>query len=132
MTEKNNKVCVLCHRPYRYCPSCMEFKTLPKWMILFDKDNCHEIFNIVAGYNQKTTSLEDARERLLNQDLSEMGLYDIKVRETIEKIIGVTEEPVAESLYNKEETHPEMKVDEDTVFVRSPKRRQKKNKNVEQ
>lgn len=43
--------CILCGITYKYCPHCGEFDTLPKWMTMFDKEACKEIFNAVSEYN---------------------------------------------------------------------------------
>lgn len=130
MKIKNNKICLICGEVYSYCPSCEEFKILPRWMALFDKDNCHEIFTIVSEFNQGVISAGEAHDRLLAQDLSEKERYSEQVREAIDKILkeGKPAKVVKKPLYNKEETRSEDETkDTDETVIRVSKGKKIKN-----
>lgn len=99
---------------------------LPKWMTLFDKDTCHEIFNIVSEFNQNVITIDEARKRLQKQDLSDVKLYKQHVQDAINKILKIEEE-------NKESFNVEISEPVDNAtYIKTNFKRGRKPKNVEQ
>lgn len=67
--------CILCGITYRYCPHCGEFDSLPKWMTMFDKDACKEIFNAVSEYNFGKYTASEAKRILDKYPLEDHMRY---------------------------------------------------------
>lgn len=91
-----NKKCMVCGKEYKYCYSCpSDFKN-PSWMMLFDKKECKEIFNILSMETQDKLTKEEAMEKLNQYDLSKKDSFNEKVKEHIDRVLKV-EKVISES-----------------------------------
>ena len=61
---KNNKICVVCNTPYRYCNDCREFLNYPSWMSMFCSEECLRSYEIMSSYENGQTDKETARKIL--------------------------------------------------------------------
>lgn len=61
---KNNKICVVCNTPYRYCNDCREFLNYPSWMSMFCSEECLRSYEIMSSYESGQTDKETARKIL--------------------------------------------------------------------
>lgn len=79
---KLNRVCFTCGSKHSYCPSCYEDRHLEEWHIMFDTENCKNVFNILNNhfYGRITTTV--AINELEKCDLS------IEFNEDIQKNIS--------------------------------------------
>lgn len=98
-----NKKCMVCGREYKYCYSCPSSLNNPSWMMLFDKKECREIFNILSMESQKKITKEEAIEKLNQYDLSSKDSFNEKVKNHIDKVLKV-EEVICENVENDVET----------------------------
>lgn len=106
--KRNNRTCAICSKIYTYCPSCSEFDALPRWMVMFDKKNCLEMFDLVCCYREGQLSKEQALERLEKLSLEDFDKYSEKVQgilneilEAKSEIISIEEEMIIESTLPK-------------------------------
>ena len=44
------RTCSVCRNPYSYCPHCSEDKLKPTWYFSFCGENCKDIYDITAKY----------------------------------------------------------------------------------
>lgn len=88
MTQKNNRVCVVCNKQYRYCPSCNEDWNKPTWMVLFHDENCKNIYTYTNDYSHGDMTKEDAMTLLNKCDLSKLECFQPIIKKTIEGIIA--------------------------------------------
>lgn len=56
--------CVICQKRYSYCPYCDEYKHLEPWHDAYCSADCHDLYNIVAGYLNGWKTPEEEAERL--------------------------------------------------------------------
>ena len=91
--EKNNKKCIICGTVYSYCPVCGEDKNKPSWYMIFDSDNCNNIYDIVTGYRDAKYTIKEANELLKNCDLSKIDSEDFNetTRKQIKEILEINE-----------------------------------------
>lgn len=63
---KNNKICVVCGTPYRYCNECREFLKYPSWMSMFCSEECLKSYEVMSSYENGKIVKEDAK-KILNE-----------------------------------------------------------------
>lgn len=61
---KNNKVCVVCNTPYRFCNDCREFLNYPSWMSMFCSEECLKAYETMSSYENGKIDKEEAKEIL--------------------------------------------------------------------
>lgn len=91
--EKLNKKCIICGTAYSYCPACGADRKKPSWYMIFDGDNCNNIYNIVTGYRDGKYTVKEANELLKECDLSKIDNEDFNetTRRQIKEILGIDE-----------------------------------------
>lgn len=82
------KKCILCGKEYEYCPKCSS-KNLPRWMSLYDSDNCRKIFNLASDYYGGDT-MEELKQQIKECDLSEVDKYSEDIQKAIAAIKAAT------------------------------------------
>lgn len=85
---KNNHKCIVCGKEYRYCPNCLEYDKLPRWMSLFCGDNCHDVFQVACDFENGLLTKETAKEKLNKLDITERKKYRNSLKNSIDKILG--------------------------------------------
>ncbi len=83
---KNNHKCIVCGTEYRYCPNCIEFDKMPRWMSLFCGQNCHDVFQVACDFENGDISKEDAIKELGKLDISKRVVYHGSLKNTVDKI----------------------------------------------
>ena len=61
---KNNKICVVCNTPYRYCNECREFLNYPSWMSMFCSEECFKSYETMSSYENGKIDKEAAKKIL--------------------------------------------------------------------
>lgn len=82
--------CILCGASYKYCPHCRDFDNLPKWMTMFDKEVCREIFNAVSEYNFGKYTAAEAKRTLDQYPDEDHTLYTKITQKSIADIYEKT------------------------------------------
>lgn len=96
---KLNKVCIVCHKKYEYCPSCSGDANKPSWMAVFCCDNCRILYNTINDYRHKLLSKEKAFEILNKLDLSYVNELPKNFKESFDEIMKAEKiETVLESV----------------------------------
>lgn len=86
-----NKTCLVCNTAYKYCYGCPADIKNPSWMMLFDKQECREIFNTLTAETQNLITKEEAKEKLKKYDLDNMFIKK-NLKDHIDKILNNTNE----------------------------------------
>ena len=91
--EKLNKKCIICGTAYSYCPACGADRKKPSWYMIFDGDNCNNIYDIVTGYRDARYTIKEANEMLKKCDLSKLedDGFNATTRKQIKEILGINE-----------------------------------------
>ncbi len=111
--RKNNKRCLICSNLYTFCLNCGEFDHLPRWMNMFDKKECKEIFDAVSDYKSNLCTKEETEERLIK-----VGALNMKLNKTVKKTVDEIME---------ESNKSNLDYDENLEEISCKKRKSKKN-----
>lgn len=84
MTNENNATCRICGKPYHVCVSCKDFQILYPWKLHTDTSEHYKIYQIIHGYSTGVYSKTEAKEKLMNVDLSDLKM----LRENIQTVIN--------------------------------------------
>jgi hypothetical protein len=100
---KLNRTCFTCGKKHSYCPSCYEDRELETWHIMFDKENCKTIFDIVNRSFYQHISIDEANSLLEKCDLSELDTFNDDIKKDIENILKQKNtQPAEEPVVNME------------------------------
>lgn len=121
---KVNRVCIICHEKYSYCPTCASDAKKPTWMSIFCGENCRNLYNVINDYNHKLLSKEEAFDKLNKLDLSCVDELPKNFRAVINEVLNkrhdvkeevveeIAEEAISEDL-NIEESIEEISIKEE-------------------
>lgn len=87
---KPNRECFTCGTPYYYCPGCESSKAHPRpsWYVMFDCQDCRDIFNILTEYSLNRLTREEAGQRLSAFDVCAKNSFTPVIRRELEEILS--------------------------------------------
>ena len=88
MGKKNNRVCIICGKEYRYCSACGEDAVKPTWYFIFDGQNCHDIYEVCTQYRDGEIDAKVAYEKISKLDISNIKNFAESTRIQIEEILA--------------------------------------------
>ena len=88
MGKKNNRVCIICGKEYRYCSACGEDAGKPTWYFIFDGQNCHDIYEVCTQYRDGEIDTKIAYEKISKLDISNIKNFADATRIQIEEILA--------------------------------------------
>lgn len=88
MGKKNNRVCIICGKEYRYCSACGEDAGKPTWYFIFDGQNCHDIYEVCTQYRDGEIDAKIAYEKISKLDISNIKNFAESTRIQIEEILA--------------------------------------------
>ena len=95
MGKKNNRVCIICGKEYRYCSACGEDAGKPTWYFIFDGQNCHDIYEVCTKYRDGEIDAKVAYEKISKLDISNIKNFAESTRIQIEEILAKGKESKA-------------------------------------
>lgn len=117
---KSNRICVVCGKGYHYCPTCREDVTKPRWMTMFDTENCKVIFDTATKFNLGKITAIEAQEQLkdcnLHIDFSNVIQQDLKNIFAVNAEPMVVEAPSIEEEQTARKSRKQKIVDEEVVI----------------
>lgn len=114
MSNKRN--CVICGAEYEYCPSCKKYNHLPRWMFLFDNQNCKDIYEIINQYDAKVIDKTEAKTKLAELDITKKESFADSFRKMIDEIL-VDEDQAKGAKRNKAKKAADTDTDSDRDFT---------------
>lgn len=84
---KANRICKTCGKAYFYCNNCNKKNADPQWMLMWDTENCKNVFETVSNYAQNVDSKAVAKKKLSKCDLSKQYTFNEKIRALIDEIM---------------------------------------------
>jgi len=107
MSNKNNKICIICNTPYHYCPTCGEDASKPSWYSIFDTPNCHKIYEICTSVRDGIMSNKEACSQLDSCNLDKLEQFNNTTKRQVKEILEIknsekNEKPVVVSENEKE------------------------------
>lgn len=103
------RTCLVCRTKYDYCPKCGRGSWDKTYMFVCCSENCYNIESVLMKYRSDYNLItkEEAKEKLLNCDLSKIESYPPLIRKDVDEIL-------AYNLENNELITNESSVDIDT------------------
>lgn len=78
-----NRTCKVCGNKYHYCPTCSSDANKPRWMTMFDCEDCKKIFDTATMFNLGKIDKAEAKNRLsgvnTNKQFTETIQHDLDV-----------------------------------------------------
>ncbi len=125
MAKERN--CIFCGKSYQYCPNCGEYNSLPKWMYNFDSEKCHDLYEVIGGYNIGKKTKEDIQQVLIKHNITDYSQFSQKLQNKLNTLFSsapvvkeetvVTETPVIEENVIVETQTTNQEVDVETPVV---------------
>ena len=100
MERKNNRTCIICKNQYHYCPTCGEDSGKPTWYLIFDGQNCHDIYEVCTQYRDKIIDAETAYSLISKLDISKLDNFYESTKMQIEEIIELHKKNVIQKVDN--------------------------------
>ena len=110
---KHARICVICGKEYSYCPNCTEYAELPRWMFLFDKENCKDIWEVINKYRSGEFTAAQAKAELQKLDMSYKDSITPDFKAFLDKIceetkpVKIQKENHKEDRFNKKPNNSE-------------------------
>lgn len=135
--NKLNKKCIICGTAYSYCPACGADRKKPSWYMIFDGDNCNNIYDVVTGYRDARYTIKEANEMLKKCDLSKLDNdeFNEATRRQIKEILGINEisndavSELIEDVVEKETPIVDEKIEKESDMVETPQKQNNYNGN---
>lgn len=83
--------CLMCGSHYEYCPHCAQYERLPRWMFTFDRIECKQLFEILGDYKTEHITKQEAREKIIALNISDIKFTDI-VQRSINEVMELSQD----------------------------------------
>lgn len=113
---KTNRICFLCGKHYRYCPTCSPDINKPSWYVMWCSEQCKDLDQILAAHTMKHITTEEAKEKIELLKLNEINFEDKDVKRHYDEIMSYTSDEKVES---SKETKEDNNTDKAKVTQRS-------------
>lgn len=85
---KNLRKCYTCGAEYDYCPSCSGGG--PEWKLLWDKEECKDVFEAISAYNLDLATAAEVKEVLDAHEVTSYDGYKPAIRKQLQKIMSAS------------------------------------------
>ena len=82
---KNLRKCYTCGAEYDYCPSCSGGG--PEWKLLWDKEECKDIFEAISAYNLDLATADEVKAVLDEYGVKSYTGFRANIRKDLQKIV---------------------------------------------
>ena len=87
---KKIRKCYTCGAEYDYCPSCARSAGEPRWKLLFDKEECRDVFDVLSAYNMNLISDAEVKEVLDAHGVKSYDGYKASIKKQLQKIAPIS------------------------------------------
>ena len=121
MAKERN--CIFCGKSYVYCPNCGNYKSYPEWMFNFDTERCHDLYEVIGGYNMGVNTIEDVKAVLDKYEITDYSEFSKGLQSKLNELAPQKkDEPVEipkETKNNKiEESYISQRIKKNNKFER--------------
>lgn len=85
MSAKKN--CLFCGKEYVYCNHCREYANAPEWKANFDSEQCHDIYNVMAGYGIGNKTIEDVKAVLDKYNVTDYSIFSKATQDKLKALV---------------------------------------------
>lgn len=89
--------CIFCGNEYEYCPHCSNSNKYPNWMFNFDTEKCHDLYEVVAGYNMGIKTIEDVKSALDKYEVTDYTIFSKKLQDKLKELVPQKKEEKSET-----------------------------------
>ena len=87
----SKRVCRTCGATYDYCPGCAKSAGKPEWMLLWDSEECKNVFESLTAYNLEKLDAEGVKDALKEAGVTSYDKYVPRIRKQLQKIVPAAE-----------------------------------------
>lgn len=87
------RTCYTCGNKYAYCPHCGVDSTKPKWMVMFDCEECRDVFKILSDYSMKYATVSDVKSVIDKYNIKDTSKYKDAIKKQIDDILSLDKKP---------------------------------------
>ena len=84
--------CIFCSTEYEYCPHCSDSSKYPEWKFNFDTEKCHDLYDVIAGYNMNVKTIEDVKSILDKYEVTDYTIFSKKLQDKLNELVPQKEE----------------------------------------
>lgn len=103
------RTCIFCGQKYQYCNHCREYANEPKWKFNFDSEKCHDLYEVIGGYNIGVKTIEDVKSTLNKYEVTDYSIFSKKLQDALNGVIPQNKEESSESEKKEENSKVETK-----------------------
>lgn len=78
--------CIFCGKTYEYCNHCKQNSNSPAWMFNFDSEKCHDLYDVIAGYNIGIKKIEDVKATMDKYNVTDYSEYSEKLQNELKNL----------------------------------------------
>lgn len=78
--------CIFCGKTYEYCNHCKQNSNSPAWMFNFDSEKCHDLYDVIAGYNIGIKKIEDVKAVMDKYNVADYSEYSEKLQNELKSL----------------------------------------------
>lgn len=84
--------CIFCSNEYEYCNHCKDSAKYPEWKFNFDTEKCHDLYDVIAGYNMGIKTIEDVKSVLDKYEVTDYTIFSKKLQNKLNELVPQKEE----------------------------------------
>lgn len=105
--------CIFCGNTYEYCPHCGQYSKEPGWKFNFDSEKCHDLYEVIAGYNIGIKTIEDVKKVFNKYEVTDYSIFSKKLQDALNGVISQKKEESYKS--DKKEENSKVETKEEKV-----------------
>lgn len=79
--------CIFCGNEYEYCNHCKDSAKYPEWKFNFDTEKCHDLYDVIAGYNMGIKTIEDVKSILDKYEVTDYSIFSKKLQDKLNELV---------------------------------------------
>lgn len=79
--------CIFCGGEYEYCNHCKDSTKYPEWKFNFDTEKCHDLYEVIAGYNMEVNTIEDVKSILDKYEVTDYTIFSKKLQDKLNELV---------------------------------------------
>lgn len=79
--------CIFCGNEYEYCNHCKDSAKYPEWKFNFDTEKCHDLYDVIAGYNMGIKTIEDVKSVLDKYEVTDYTIFSKKLQDKLNELV---------------------------------------------
>lgn len=108
--------CIFCGKTYLYCNHCQDYINEPKWKFNFDSEKCHDLYEVIGGYNMGIKTIENVKNELDKYNVTDYSIFSKKLQDALNGVTPQKKEEISKPEKKEEKPEPEKVSKKDNNF----------------